>query len=106
MKFTVPELALINFALQTTGEKTPEGLPIGRDLRGVAEITYATSAFEKIKATAKAPKEGGEPQLVESEIEFSTEEKALMKKFIDPENRQWAFADAPYVLGLMEKLSK
>lgn len=64
MKFTAPELGTINFMLQLDGEKA-RVFPF-------SELGKALSSFKKLTECTK------DDMFVEGDIEFSTEEKAMI----------------------------
>lgn len=103
MIITAQELAVIKIALDlSTDEITYEGQVYykPRTYTTIAEQRVALSVYNKVADSTK--EEDGAKILIESEIEFSTEEKKLVLDLIE---RPFTITDLQYKLSLFDKLS-
>lgn len=93
IKFTSNELGLINLVIQTTQDREWKVIPRTYLL---SEMDSSLSIFEKINKFVEWD------NYVDWEIEFWTEEKALIIKYI--KERKWVLADWKSVKELQDKL--
>jgi len=94
MNFTAQEIALCNFALRTLPETNRDGQFMPRQL-ATDELEDGVSISKKIKSCVKDDK------IVDSDVEFSTTEKAFLLKLIE---RPWGVDDAEIKISLKGKL--
>lgn len=91
--FTVNELSVMNLAIQTSLDNKSH-------LLTGDELKLGVKTFKKLKTGTK--EENGQPQFIDSEIEFEEDEKAFLLKKLD---RPWSIVDGEYVLDVISKLS-
>lgn len=100
--YTRSELAIANVALKIDYDS--KGEAINRMLM-VDQMKDGIAINDKLEASTENRKQADgtmADELVDSEIEFTTTEKALLLSFMD---RKWSVADAKSFLSLKEKLS-
>ena len=95
MLLTQKELNLCNYSLRATAETNVQGAPVLRKLE-------LDEQAEGVSIKAKLDPCIVDDKFVESEVEFSTMEKALLLKFME---RPWGVDDAKVYLELKDKLS-
>jgi hypothetical protein len=94
MQISAFELVVANLALRTTERVGSDGLPLAR-LLDIGQIEDGVAINKKLKASVVGDK------FVDSDIELSTTEKALLLSFLE---RPWDVEYAEFVLSLKEKL--
>lgn len=93
MMFSSFEIAILNVSLKTKQSKEDQ---MEARMLELDQMEAGISINKKLKATVK------EDKFTEGEIEFSTEEKALLLKLIE---RKWGVDDAEVYFSVKVKLS-
>lgn len=93
--FTVPELQLMNYVIQIDSEGKAKNYPI-------SELQVALGTFDALKSCTEEGKTPSERLFKEWNIDFTTEQKALILRSI--EWRSFPVWDAEAVFSVQKKL--